>query len=180
MKLLGISGTIVGRKTRVIVDEVLDAVRKVDSNIEIEVLDLKDFDLPFCDGRDPALYDGDARKVIDQIMDADFILLGTPIFQASIPGTLKNLFDLVPMEAFHNKVMGFIATGGTYQHYLVVENQLKPIAGYFRAFTTPDYVYIHDDHFNELREIVDPDIKDRIEKLAKELIFMQRRLKDSN
>ncbi len=24
--------------------------------------------------------------------------------------------------------MGFIATGGTYQHYLVIENQLKPIA----------------------------------------------------
>jgi len=83
----------------------------------------------------------------------------------------------VPVSAWYQKVMGFVATGGTYQHYLMVENQLKPIAGFLRAFVAPSYVYLHDDHFNEKREIADPDVLDRIERLAREVVHMQRSLK---
>jgi FMN reductase/FAD reductase [NAD(P)H] len=115
--------------------------------------------------------------VIDIVASADFYVIGTPIFQSSLTGVLKNLFDLVPVQSLYNKVMGFVATGGTYQHYLVIENQLKPIAGYFRAFVAPSYVYLHDDHFNAQRQIADPDVLQRIEKLAHELVFMQQRLK---
>lgn len=177
MKLLGISGTIVGSKTGIAVNQVLESVRRDNPDIETELLDLKQFDVQFCDGRDPAKYTGDTRKVIDIVAEADFYIIGTPIFQSSLTGVLKNLFDLVPVNALYNKVMGFVATGGTYQHYLVVENQLKPIAGYFRAFVAPSYVYLHDDHFNPDRQIVDEDVLMRIDRLAQEVVFMQRKLK---
>lgn len=94
-------------------------------------------------------------------------------------GVLKNLFDLIPVTALQQKVVGFVATGGTYQHYLVIENQLKPIAGFFRSYVAPGYVYVHDDHFNEYKEITDPNVLERIERLAHELVFMQKRLKGS-
>jgi len=73
--------------------------------------------------------------------------------------------------------MGFVATGGTYQHYLVIENQLKPIAGYFRAFVAPGYVYAHNDHFNQQNELVDSEVVNRVESLAKEVVYMQKALK---
>ncbi len=177
MKLLGISGTIVGSKTSIAVQAVLDRVREENPDIQIELLDMKDYDVVFCDGRDPATYTGDTKTVIDKVMEADFYIIGTPVFQASITGVLKNLFDLVPVSAFYQKVMGFVATGGTYQHYLMVENQLKPIAGFFRAFVAPSYVYLHDDHFNEKREIVDQEVLERLDRLAKEVVHMQRMLK---
>ncbi|MGW9019751.1 NADPH-dependent FMN reductase, partial [Priestia megaterium] len=110
------------------------------------------------------------------VSGADLYIIGTPIFQGSFTGALKNLFDLVPVDSVRNKVMGFIATGGTYQHYLVIENQLKPIAGYFRAFVAPSYVYVHNDHF-EKSEIVDIDVLERISRLADEVITMQKALK---
>ena len=72
--------------------------------------------------------------------------------------------------------MGFIATGGTYQHYLVVENQLKPIAGYLRAFVSPGFVYAHNDHFNQQNELVDPEVLKRVENLAEEVVYMQKGL----
>ncbi|MGY4690788.1 hypothetical protein [Salibacterium sp. K-3] len=50
-----------------------------------------------------------------------------------------------------HKVIGFIAIGGLFHHYLVIANQLKPIAGYFRADVAPGYVFRHDSHFNEKR-----------------------------
>lgn len=177
MKLLGISGTIVGSKTAAAVDAVLQSVKRTHSDIEVELLDLKHYDLQFCDGRDPSAYEGDTRKVIDKVAEADFYIIGTPIFQSSITGVLKNVFDLVPVSALYQKVMGFVATGGTYQHYLVVENQLKPIAGYFRAYVAPSYVYLHDDHFNERREIIDQDVLSRVDRLAEEVVHMQKSLK---
>lgn len=177
MKLLGISASLAGAKTRIGVEQTLDGVRSSYPDIEVELLDMKDVDVQFCDGRNPDAYTGDTKKVIDLVSSADFFIIGTPIYQASMTGVLKNLFDLVPVSAFKNKVIGFIANGGTYQHYLVIENQLKPIAGYFRAFTAPSYVYLHDSHFNEQKQIVDEDVRKRIDHLAHEVVFMQQRLK---
>lgn len=179
MKLLGISGTIIGAKTSIVVQMVLEEVKKHHPNVEIELLDLREYDVQFCDGRNPSTYTGDTKKVLDIIQSADFYIIGTPIFQGSLSGPLKNLFDLINPKDIRNKVMGFVATGGTYQHYLVIENQLKPIAGFFRAFVAPGYVYVNNDHFNKDNEIIDHEVLNRITDLAKEVVFMQEALKSS-
>lgn len=175
MKLLGISGTIVGAKPALLVNAVLDEVKKQDANIEIDLLDLREYNMQFSDGRKIEHYNQDTQDIIKKMLEADFFLIGTPIFNGSIPAPLKNLFDLLPPATFRNKVMGFVAVGGTYQHYLMIENQLKPIAGYLRAYTTPSYVYAHNNHFNKENEISDEELLERIENLAHELIFMQKR-----
>jgi FAD reductase [NAD(P)H] len=173
MKLLGISGTIVGSKTLVLVKNVLEEINKADPSIETELLDLKQYDLQFCDGRDPASYTGDTKKMIDLVSEADLLVIGTPVFQGSITGTLKNLFDLLPVDVLRNKPVGLVATGGTYQHYLVIETQLRPILGYFRAYVAPGYVYVQNESFNEKNEIADEDVQRRIENLTKEMISMK-------
>jgi FAD reductase [NAD(P)H] len=177
MKLLGISGTIIGAKPRIVVEKVLDEVKKNHPEIEVELLDLRDYDVQFCDGRNPSTYNEDTKKVIDIVSSADFYIIGTPIFNGSITGPLKNLFDLINPKDFRNKVMGFIATGGTYQHYLVIENQLKPIAGFLRAFVAPGFVYANNDHFNQQNELVDQEVLERVSALAEEVVFMQKALK---
>ena len=58
--------------------------------------------------------------------------IGFPIFQASIPGSLKNVFDLLPVNAFHDKVIGLVATAGSSKHYLIPEMHLKPILSYMK------------------------------------------------
>jgi FAD reductase [NAD(P)H] len=179
MKLLGISGTIIGAKTGIVVNKVLDDVKKKYPDIEVEMLDMMDYDVEFCDGRPPEKYSADTKAVIEKVSSADFYVIGTPIFQGSIPGVLKNLFDLIHPDAFRNKVMGFVANGGTYQHFLVIENQLKPIAGYFRAFVAPSYVYANYDHFNSENDIIDEDLLKRISDLADEVVHMQKSLKGS-
>ncbi|MFD4820199.1 NADPH-dependent FMN reductase [Peribacillus butanolivorans] len=173
MKLLGISGTVVGAKTCVVVQKILEEVKNTHPEVDVELLDLRNYSVSLCDGRDLSSYSDDTKKVVDIVSSADFYIIGTPIFQGSLSGALKNLFDLVHPQILRNKVMGFIATGGTYQHYLVIENQLKPIAGYFRAFVAPGSVYVHTDHFNKQNEIVDEEVLSRISDLAKEVVFMQ-------
>ncbi|MBP2239615.1 FMN reductase/FAD reductase [NAD(P)H] [Cytobacillus eiseniae] len=176
MKMLGISGTILGAKTAILVEAVLKRAKEKNPEIEIELLDLRDYQIEFCDGRNPELYNEDTKKMIQKITDAELYLVGFPIFNGSFPAPLKNIFDIVHPAVFRHKVMGFVANGGTYQHYLVVENQVKPIAGYLRSFVAPSYVYANGAHFNEANEIVDEDVLARIEALADELVIMQKGL----
>jgi FAD reductase [NAD(P)H] len=58
----------------------------------------------------------------------------------------------------------------------VLENQLKPIAGYFRSYIAPGNVYLNDSHFNSNKEIIDEDTLFRLQELAKEMKFMQKQL----
>ncbi len=176
MKLLGISGTIVGVKTSVLVQRILDEVKQKYPEIEIEMLDLRNYDLQFSDGRKLEDYNQDTQDAIAKVIEADFYLIGSPVFNCSIPAPLKNLIDLVPPEVFRHKVMGFAANGGTYQHYLMIENQLKPIASYFRAYIAPSFVYAKTSHYNEQNEINDEEIVTRIKNLADELVHMQKGL----
>jgi FAD reductase [NAD(P)H] len=108
MKLLGISGTIVGSKTEVAVKKTLEYV---DDDITTEFINLKDYDLEFCDGRPISEYNKDTQDLIGKICVADAYIFGTPIFQGSLTGVLKNLFDLIPPKALRRKVVGLIATG---------------------------------------------------------------------
>ena len=173
MKLLGISGTIVGSKTKTAVGAVLAEAKGLLPELECELLDLKQYDMQFCDGRPFQNYNEDTRKAVETVLSADFYVIGTPVFQSSLTGALKNLFDLLPPDAFRHKVVGFVATGGTYQHYLVIENQLKPIAGYFRAFVAPGSVYLHNDHFDAAGALQDAEVLSRIRRLSEELVLMQ-------
>lgn len=176
MKLLGISGTIIGEKTASAVKQVVEHAKLLDARLETDLLDLRDYKVEFCDGRQTAAYNEDTQKVIDAVLSADCYIIGTPIFQASLAAPLKNLFDLLPPTAFRNKVIGFVGTGGTYQHFLVIENQLKPIAGYFRAYTAPDYVYANRDHFDSTNRIVDSSVVERVEALAAQVLHMSKSL----
>lgn len=141
--------------------------------VEVSFVDLKDYELVFCDARDPDDYEGDTREIIKVIQEADAVVVGTPIYRGSIPGSLKNVFDIIPNDSLRGKVIGFIATGGTYHHYLAIEHQLKPLAGYFKAHVVPGNVYAHNEHFHN-KQLTDVTIKDRLKELADALVDLTR------
>ncbi|MGE8205437.1 NADPH-dependent FMN reductase [Heyndrickxia sp. NPDC080065] len=176
MKLVGISGSLVGQKTAEAVHSVLFAARGLDSAIQTELIDLKDYDVEFVRGKPLAFYNEDTIEVVNKILSADFLVIGTPIYQASISGVLKNLFDHLPVDAFKSKVTGIVTTGGTEKHFLVTEYQLKPILSYLKGVVPSSNVFIHNDFFNENSEIIDDDILKRIEKLVEEMFFLQKGL----
>lgn len=146
MKVVVISGSVAGSKTRKATTELTEKIKALDTH-EVEYIDLKDYDMPFSDGRNYLDYGGSTSEALTKIMEADVVYIGTPIFQASIPGALKNLFDLLPADGFNNKTVGLIVTAGSLRHYLVAEQQLKPILSYMKANIVPGYVYILDQDF---------------------------------
>lgn len=175
MKLVGVSGTLAGNKTSQAVHDVLAAATSLDSSILTELIDLRDYEVEFCRGEPLTYYNEDTWTVVKKIQEADFIVFGTPIYQASISGVLKNLLDFFPEYAFKNKVTGIIATGGSEKHFLVPDNHLKPILSYLRGLVPSTNVFVHNDSFDiETDEIIDNRISERIRQMADEMVYLQK------
>ncbi|WP_223553299.1 NADPH-dependent FMN reductase [Lysinibacillus sphaericus] len=171
MKIVALAGSIVGSKTKTAISKVVEILQEKYPEHEVTLLDLAEYNMQFSDGRNYFEYDGDTKYVTETIMSADAIVIGTPTFQASIPATLKNIFDLLPVNAFRDKVVSIVVTAGTSKHYLMIEQQLKPILAYMKAHIVPTYVFIEEKDF--LRKvIVNDDVLFRLERLAEDTVMV--------
>lgn len=172
MKIVGLSGSITGSKTRTAIDYTIKRMIDNNPNAEVTLLDLKDYDIQFSDGRNYLEYDGDTGYVVKTIMAADMVIIGTPIFQASIPAPLKNIFDLLPENAFIDKIVGLIVTAGSAKHFLVAEQQIKPILSYMKAQIVQTYVFIEEQDFYQ-KEITNDDVLLRIDRLVEDMVVLR-------
>lgn len=170
MKVVLLSGSIIGSKTKIAMENVLELFKQNYPNIDVQLLDLAQYKMDFSDGRNYFEYEGDTKFIAESMMEADAIVIGTPIFQASIPATLKNVFDLLPVNAFRDKVISSVVTAGSPKHYLVIEQQLKPILAYMKAQIVPTYVFIEEKDFLR-EEIVNDDILFRLERLVEDTVL---------
>ncbi|SEE73502.1 NAD(P)H-dependent oxidoreductase [Ruania alba] len=78
-----------------------------------------------------------AERALRLAEEADLLLAATPVFRGSYPGMFKHFFDLVEQYALANKPVLLAATGGSERHTLVLEHALRPLFGFFQAFTVP-------------------------------------------
>lgn len=168
MKILLVDGTVFGRKTGAVLQQVQRYIADLNTDLELEILYFSDLKHQILDG---SPLNDDMKMMIQKFEEADGYIFASPIFQASIPGVLKNAFDMIPPKALRYKPAAMVGNGGTYQHHLVLENQLKPILDYFRCLVTPNYVYTHADHFDAENNIVDEEIHIRLKELAR--VFVQ-------
>lgn len=171
MKIVGLSGSKVGSKTRIAMNDTVKLVAEKYPEAQVTLIDLAEYDVPFSDGRNYLDYEGDAKYITQTIMEADAIIIGTPIFQASIPATLKNVFDLLPVNAFRDKVVSMFATAGSQKHYMVLEHQLKPILSYMKSQIVQTYLFIEEKDFHQ-KKIISDDVFFRMERLVEDTVVL--------
>jgi NAD(P)H-dependent FMN reductase len=167
VKILGISGTLVGSKTRIITQYLVNEIERQYPDFEMEMIDLKDYQLDFCDGRPILHYNDHTRAIIAKFENADAYVLGTTIIHGSIPGALKNLFDVIPMTVFEGKTIALAANGGNPQHGKAIEDHLKPITNYLKMNTVPNYVFATSGDFNSFNKLDNLEIREQLMSIAK-------------
>lgn len=177
MKILSISGTLVGSKTSLLTKKLSEDLQHKMPNTEMEFLDLKDVQLEFCAGKPIDQYNRDTQKVIGKIAEADAYIIGTTILHGSMPGVLKNLFELVPVEHFADKCVLFAATGGNSLHYLAIESSVKPVANYLKIFVLPEYIFATSSDFNEKNELTDKVQQEMNAILEKYVMYISKLMK---
>lgn len=73
------------------------------------------------------------QTLLEQLKEADGLIVATPVYKASFSGALKTLLDLFPERALEGKVVLPVATGGTIAHMLTVDYALKPVLSALKA-----------------------------------------------
>ncbi len=81
------------------------------------------------------------RVIVDTLLEADALVVGSPVYKGSYTGLFKHLFDLIDPAALAGKPVLLTATGGGDKHALVIEHQLRPLLGFFEAATLPTGIY---------------------------------------
>lgn len=185
LKLLGINGSLTPppSRSRVILDVALAGARTYDASVETEVLELREFDLEFCDARAPDRYNSDTRRALTLVEQADAYLVATPIYRASYTGALKNFFDLLPndpngSDPLRGKVVGLLASGGSDHHFLVLEHQLRPLFAFFGAYTPARTIYAAPSDFDAQKQ-VQGRLVEELTRLGQEVVIQARFLAET-
>jgi FMN reductase len=106
----------------------------------VEVLDLASVRTGFA-GAPPV--DGDeTADVVARLGSADAVLFASPVYRGSFTGVLKNLLDVVPVEALEGKPAGIMAMGNTRDHALGVERHLRDVLAWFGVIHAPTAVFL--------------------------------------
>ncbi len=125
MSILFISGSPSHLPSRsgALADYVGSRVRAVSVTTErLSVLDIPADDLVHVRRQSEA-----AATLRQAVVRSDAIVIATPIYNASVPGGLKALLDLLPQRALHGKIVLPLASGGSAGHQLAIEYSLKPV-----------------------------------------------------
>ena len=103
----------------------------IEQGVEVVSYQVRDFpaeDLLHARFGSPRIVD-----LLQQIENADGLVIATPVYKASFSGALKTVLDLLPERALSHKVVLPMATGGSIAHMLAVDYALKPVLAALKA-----------------------------------------------
>ena len=126
-----------------------EAVGNSAGDVEVDVMNLAETPIDICDGRPLDGYGAATREAVARIEASAAVLVAAPVYRASFPGVLKNLFDIAPVTALQGKPVGIVAMGGSAHHYLAVDTQLRQVLGWFGALIAPTGVYLTGADFHD-------------------------------
>lgn len=101
------------------------AIGLIDTNFfEISHIDLRDIEVPFCDGRDLSDYPKHISELYSQIGKTDYLVFGFPIYCYSISGVFKNFLDIFT-KAMKDKKYGVCCSLGSNRSFLAIADLQK-------------------------------------------------------
>ena len=145
---------------------------------EVEILELRDLKLPFCDGSDEYLDYPDVAKMQRAVKEADGLILASPEYHGGVSGSLKNALDLMSFEHLSDKVCGSIVVLGGQSNSNTL-NDLRIIMRWVHAWVIPEQIAIPKawQAFDPNGKILDEKLAERFDRFAQSLVDNTRKLR---
>lgn len=143
MKLAVVTaGLSVPSSTRLLADRLAAATVAASSEpVSVSVVELRDIALDVTKNLLTGFPSPALRSAIATVVDADALIVVTPVFTAGYSGLFKSFFDVLDADSLAGKPVLLGATGGTERHSLVLDYQLRPLFGYLKADPVATGVY---------------------------------------
>ncbi len=104
------------------------------AGLETGLLDLRNIQMEFCDGRPLKEYHPEVQQAYQIIEHADAFIIGMPVYCYSVSGPLKNFIDITS-GAMEKKVAGILCNAGGNRSYMASAD-LSNILAYESHVTT--------------------------------------------
>ena len=156
-----------GSRSKIMAKALAESVKDSD------FFDLQKKSLPMCDG--DKCYD--LPEVIDfrkKVKNAKGIIMAIPIYNFNVSSGAKNIIELGG-KMLYDKVFGFICAAGGKSSYMSVMSFANSLMIDYRCFIIPKFVYALKNDFDG-DKITNPEIKQRISELGKDLIRISEAL----
>ncbi len=177
VKIVGIGGSLrTNSYSQIALD--IAATRAEALGAEVEVLDLRQMNLPFCNGGNEYPDYPDVEKLQKAVKAADGLILATPEYHGSVSGVLKNALDLMSFEQLDGKVAGLISVLGGQANSNAL-NDLRVIMRWVHAWVIPEQIAIPQawKAFSPEGKILEEKVSQRFDEFAQSLVENTRKLR---
>lgn len=145
---------------------------------DVEVLDLRTLNLPFCNGGDSYPDHPDVARMQKAFKEADAIVLASPEYHGSASGVLKNALDLMSFEQLSGKVAGLISVLGGQPNSNTL-NDLRLVMRWVNAWVIPEQIGVAQawKAFSPEGKLLDEKLAERFDRFAQSLVENTRKIR---
>jgi FMN reductase len=161
-------------KTRALVELVIGQLASR-TEIDTEIIEIHTLNPGLGAALERGQLDARAEAAVRKVETADLVIAATPVFRGSYTGLFKHFFDFVDQYALAGKPVMLVATGGSDRHAMVIDQALRPLFGFFQAWTTPMGVYLSARDFDGTT-VLNPEAYERIEVAVDDIVPVTRLL----
>ncbi|BAY49716.1 NADPH-dependent FMN reductase [Scytonema sp. HK-05] len=177
VKIVGIAGSL--RPESYTQKALLIAAQRVEAlGADVEILDLRQMQLPFCNGENEYPDYPDVQRLRHVVSSADGLILATPEYHGGVSGVLKNALDLMSFDQLSDKVTGLISVLGGQPNSNAL-NDLRVIMRWVHAWVIPEQIGIGQvwKAFSPDGKLLDEKLSQRFDQFAQSLIDNTRKLR---
>ena len=177
VKIVGIGGSL--RPDSSSYQVLAVAIQRVQAlGASTEILDLREMELPFCDGGEDYPAYPDVIRLRETVQEADGLILATPEYHGSVSGVLKNALDLMSFDQLSGKVTGLISVLGGQSNSNAL-NDLRVIMRWVHGWVIPEQIAIGQSWkaFGEDGKLLDEKLSQRFDQFAVSLVESTRKLR---
>ena len=145
---------------------------------EVQLLDLKGLNLPFCDGGSDYPDYPDVEVMRTAVTAADGLILVTPEYHGSVSGVIKNALDLMSFDHLAGKVTGAISVLGGQSNSNAL-NDMRVILRWVHAWMIPEQIAIGQawNAFDKEGKLTDEKLSKRLDEFVKSLVENAEKLR---
>lgn len=155
-------------KTAVVIEETRK--RLIQKGHEAITLDLREYELPFCDGRSLDQYPESVQRIRPILESADAFVIGFPVYMYTFSGVVKNFLDIFA-RYFERKVCGIVMNAGGSNSYLASRDLINSMNFETATIFVQPTVYTYSSHFDETKtKIVSEYVYKKIDQMIDSLL----------
>ena len=168
IRIAGICGSLrVGSFTRMALAVALRGA--ADAGAETQLINLRDYQLVFCDGGDKV--PADVLRLRADVKGAHGLILATPEYHGGYSGVLKNALDLMGFDEIEGKMLGLVGVSGGALGGFAALNALREVGRALHAWVVPEQASVPaaDGVFDATGKCQNPDIEKRLQGVGRQV-----------